>query len=207
MGYGGGIRLTPRGEREVAPDGSVFSSVEREEQLYPLLVGALQRDFPTDVVFDTGRLRKRGKWQNPDVTQLSIDIYPRLRKREVIITTFEVKQWARWDVNSVFEAASHARFAHEGFVALEWPDPSVSLAEAGATQIIRECQRFGIGLVTLEPWYKKFRIRTHIEPTPKHPTNADAESWLEYALSRSQEAAKRFDEAITKADATVSNKA
>jgi hypothetical protein len=194
VGYGGGIRLTSKGEREVAPEGSVVSTVDRETDLYPHVIDALQRDFPSDIVFDTGNLRKRGRWQNPDVTQISIDIYPRLRKRDVIITTFEVKQWGRWDVNAVFEAASHARFAHEVFVLLEWPAANLPFTEGGATQIMRECQRFGVGLATLVPYYKRYRIHTQLEAASRRPADADVEDWLEYSLSRDSDASKRFDE-------------
>ena len=197
---GGGIRLTAKGEKEVAPDGSVSSSVEREEDLYPFVTDALEREYKDDIVFETGHLRKRGKWQNPDVTQISIDIYPRLKKRDVVITTYEVKQWGRWDVRAVFEAASHARFAHEGFILLEWPQGDFNISEPGIAQIISECQRFGIGVATLEPYYSKHRVHVHVDPAPKRPMDGAVESWLEYALSKHADATKRFDEAMAKAE-------
>jgi len=116
--HSGGVRLTRRGEREITPEYEAASRVSREEELYDYVVEALSRDAPNDLIFDTASLRKRGKWQNPDVTQVSIEVFPRLRQRRTLITTYEVKQWPRFDVGGVFEAASHARFAHECYVIL-----------------------------------------------------------------------------------------
>jgi hypothetical protein len=81
---GGGVRLTAKGDvaaetqaEEVAK--AVASSTKKEEDLYPFLIDALLREAPDDVALNTGSLRKRGKWQNPDVTQVSVEIYRRLR--------------------------------------------------------------------------------------------------------------------------------
>ena len=73
---GGAIRLTKRGEKRVAPDDDEPSRVAKEAQLYPLLVEALKRDSEDAlaVAFDTGRLRKRGQWKNPDVTAATIEV-------------------------------------------------------------------------------------------------------------------------------------
>ncbi len=197
---GGGLRLTKKGEREVKPVYETESSVSKEHELYAPLVDALLRETPESLAFDTASLRKRGKWQNPDVTQVTIEVYPYLRRHRVLLTTFEVKQWASWDVNAVFEAASHARFAHEGVVVLEWPERSFSLSDPRVGQVIRECQRFGIGLATLEPYYTQYRLHTRLDAGRKEPSDTEVEEWLDYALSRNDDAMKRFKEMMNEVD-------
>lgn len=189
---GGGLRLTKKGEREISPKYEERSSVDKEKDLYAPLVDALLRESPESVAFDTASLRKRGKWQNPDVTQVSVETYPLTRRRRVLLTTYEVKQWGAWDVNAVFEAASHARFAHQGFVVFEWPENDFSLSEPRMEKIVRECQRFGVGIATLEPYYKQYRLHIHLEAASKEPADADVEEWLGYALSRHDSAMERF---------------
>lgn len=199
---GGGIRLTPKGDKAAASsdENAVLSAVGKEEELYPLLIEALERESPDSVVFDTGRLRKRGKWQNPDVTQIRIERYPRLHKHRVLIATYEVKQWQRSDVTAVFEAESHARFAHEAYVVLEWPATAdaFSLEEPSVNKMVGECQRFGVGLWTIEPYYSKHRVHEQLEARPRTPADADVEKWLDYALKRDTDALERYEVAIRK---------
>jgi hypothetical protein len=121
-GRGGGLRLTKKGEREVSPEPEGVSAFGREDAMYQPLIDALERDAGDalereagegSVIFETASLRKRGKWQNPDVTELRVDVFPRLRQRRTLVITYEAKPWGAWDIHAVFEAASHARFAHE----------------------------------------------------------------------------------------------
>ncbi|WP_437728183.1 hypothetical protein [Sorangium sp. So ce861] len=201
---GGGLRLTKKSEREVSPEYEAKSSVDKEQELYAPLVDALLRDSPESVAFDTASLRKRGKWQNPDVTQVSVEVYPLLRRRRVLLTTYEVKQWGAWDVNAVFEAASHARFAHDGFVVLEWAEKTFSLSDPRLDKMVRECQRFGIGLATLGRYYSHYRIHVRLESVSKEPTDSDVEEWLDYALSRRKEALERFRTLMDDSDKRLS---
>jgi hypothetical protein len=201
---GGGLRLTKKGEREVSPEYEAQSSVGKEQDLYPHLVGAILREEPESLAFDTASLRKRGKWQNPDVTQISIEVYPLLRRRRVLLTTYEVKPWAVWDVNAVFEAASHARFAHEGFVVLEWTEKAFSVSDPRLDKMVRECQRFGIGLATLEPHYSHYRLHRRLEPVSKEPSDVDVEEWLDYALNRRNDAMAQFKTLMVDSDKRLS---
>jgi hypothetical protein len=208
---GGGIRLTRRGEREVpraksGPD----STVEREAALYEPLAAFLRQQAEEDeveaVVCNTHSLKARGQWQNPDVTQVAIEYYPLIRKMRVVVTTFEVKQFPHWSVDAVYEAASHHRFSHEAWVVLEWPkglissltDPTHKL-----DQIARECQRFGIGLASLQPHYNSFRLSPRLEPKPRTPEDEDVESWLTYVFSRMPTLSTEFDERMKKVASAV----
>ena len=108
--YGGGVRLTRRGERE-SPDYDGVSTAENEAALYKPMVAFLEKEADEDgveaVICATHGLRARGQWQNPDVTRVAIEQYRHLRKARVTVTTYEVKQFPRWTTEVVFEAASH----------------------------------------------------------------------------------------------------
>jgi hypothetical protein len=56
------------------------------------------------------------------VTRIVIEYYPNLRKTQVTVATYEVKQFPYWNVSSAYEAAAHHRFSHEAYVVLEWPN-------------------------------------------------------------------------------------
>jgi len=191
---GGGIKLTNKGRREVKDiPKKGKSGVKTESELHDGLTRYLietSRDDETDVlVINTGiKSKRRGKWQNPDVTEIAIDHYHHLRKSEVRITTYEVKRWGYFDVQAVYEAASQKRFAHEAFVVLEW-DRTVTFSLTDTTykvdQIFRECQRYGVGLSTLEKHYEtKYRLRPWLDPALWDPQLEDIENFLDHIFDK-----------------------
>lgn len=196
---GGGLRLTKQGEKAVVPVEETVSGVAQEKDLYDPLVERLLADEPDSIAFNAGALRKRGKWQNPDVAQVSVEVFPILQKRKVLLTSYEVKPWGAWDVGAVFEAASHARFAHEGYVVLEWPEKQFSLSDPRIDHIVRECTRFQVGLITMQPHYSSYRLHHRLEATFRDPADEDVEEWLSYAFNRRPETKKRFAELMAAA--------
>lgn len=189
---GGGIRLTKKGDKSISTsEGVPTSSVQTERDLYDPFISVLnkqaQEDDIASLLLNTSNLRTRGKWQNPDITQLAVEHYHYLRKTEIIITTYELKQWGKWDVGVVFEAASHRRFSHLAIVVLEWAagaEFSMSDTTYKIDEISRECQRFGVGLSTLRPYYSNYRLHPHIEAERHTPANSAVEAWLEYMFER-----------------------
>jgi hypothetical protein len=110
-----------------------------------------------------------------------------------------VKQFPKWTVSAVYEAASHHRFSHEAHVVLEWPKDlefSVTDPTYKADQIARECQRYGVGLATLHPHYNGYRLFPRIDATPRTPDDEDVDIWLDYVFSRNAEASTRYNERI-----------
>jgi hypothetical protein len=206
-GRGGGVRLTRKGEKEILDIDEPTSTVGREADLYEPLRKFLEKQASEDsvksVICETHNLKVRGKWQNPDVTRISIEHHRNLRKTRVAVTTYEVKQFWRWDTGTVFEAASHHRFSHESWVVLEWPngaefsltDPTYKI-----DQIQRECQRFGVGLATFHPFYNSYRLRPRLDPRPSIPDDQDVEAWLDYVFSRNAEARKKYNQQIDDVD-------
>lgn len=201
---GGGIRLTRAGEREVKGEEQIASSVDNEAALYRPLIAFLEEQAAEDemeaVVCSTHQLKARGQWQNPDLSRITIDYFRNLHKVRVSVTTYEVKQFPRWNVSAVYEAASHHRFSHEAYVVLEWPkevDFSLTDPTYKLDQIARECQRHGVGLATLHQHYTSYRLRPRIEPAPRKPNDEDVDNWLDYVLSRNANARSLFDKKMS----------
>ncbi len=192
-GQGGGVQLTARGMKEkTLPD--AVSSVENEKALYAPFVTILNNESIENeeaaLVIDTSALRKSGKWSNPDVTKISARKFPILKTHRILLTTYELKQWKRWNVESVFEAASQRRFAHEAYVVLEWAKGEEVV---GLEEIISVCSRFGVGLLTLHPYYASFRYTVQLE-AEKHATTEDyVEEYLCYVFEKDKDAKQRYE--------------
>lgn len=200
--YGGGIRLTLIGEKNVPiEEDPVASTVQRERDLYKPLIDFLVKQSKEDEVssipINTADLRNKGKWQNPDVTQVHIERYRYLSKVDIVLRTYEVKQWGRWDTSAVFEAASHKRFAHQSIVVLEWPSgPEFSLTDRTykLDQVARECRRFGVGLYTLRPYYSAYRLHPHLAAVTHSPKDTEVDKWMDYMFKRRPKALAQFEE-------------
>lgn len=193
---GGGVALTSKGAKEASTDDyQIKSSVEKEKDLYSPFVRVLELEANENdenvVVCDTSSLRKRGRWSNPDITRVAVRSYPLLRKKAVVITTFEVKQWQKWDASAVYEAASHSRFSHESYVGLELPkgtDPAESID--GLREL---CARFGVGIATIHQYYAGLRYVIRQDPEPKAPSDDYVEEYLTYVFERLPEQKARFE--------------
>ena len=112
-----------------------------------------------------------------------------------MVTTYEVKRYGDTDVACVFEAASHASFAHQAYVVLEWLG-AFDISDVRIAQIVAECQKFGIGLSTLEQHYRSYRVNERIVPAPvKVPLDRDVEEWLEYVFDHDDDAKQAFQAA------------
>jgi len=195
----GGLRLTKQGEKAAPKVVEGKSGVAKETELYEHLVSCLttqaQEDGVDAVVVNCGSLRSRGQCRNPDVAQLTVERYRRLPGQRVTVTTYEVKQFPPLDVGAAYEAASHHGFAHEAWVVLEWAagvEFSLTDSTYRVDQIVEACQRFGLGLATLDPYYKSYRLRARIDPRPQIPDDQEVDAWLDYLLSRKPDAEKAF---------------
>lgn len=192
-GQGGGVQLTRQGLKEEAL-GQASSSVPNEKALYTPFVKVLdaeaQENEEPALVVDTSALRKSGKWSNPDITKISIHKFPILRTHKILVTTYELKQWGRWNIESVFEAASQQRFAHESYVVLEW---AKGVDVVGLDELLAVCSRFGVGLLTLHPYYSGYRYDVHLEAQKHAAAEDDLEEFLGYVFEKNPAAKQSFD--------------
>lgn len=196
-GQGGGVQLTRQGYKQVAlPEAS--SSVPNEKALYAPYVDVIKAESEENeepaLVIDTSALRKSGKWSNPDITKISIRKFPILRTHKILVTTYELKQWGRWNIDSVFEAASQRRFAHEAYVVLEWAKGEDVL---GLDEMVAVCSRFGVGLLTLHPYYKGYRYDIQLEAEKNNASEDYLEEYLGYVFDKYPGAKEEYDALCT----------
>jgi hypothetical protein len=190
---GGGILLTSAGAKQKAAPGAK-SSVGQERDLYGPFAVALaseaEENEESAIVFDTSALRKSGKWSNPDLTKIAIRSFPILRTSKVVLTTYELKQWGRWNLEAAFEAASHRNFAHYSYVALEW---AKDFPVEGLDEIKQACSRFDVGLMTLHPYYNKWRHVVQLEASPYVPSEDFVEEYLGYVFEKQSGSQQKYD--------------
>ncbi|MDR1184457.1 MAG: hypothetical protein LBK67_06640 [Coriobacteriales bacterium] len=198
-GQGGGIQLTDKGWKYGALLESQ-SAVSKELDLYPHFVRLLrdesrENDEPA-VIIDTSAMRKSGKWVNPDIIKITLKRLPLLRTHKFIVTTYELKQWKKWGLQAVYEAASQRRFAHQSNLVVEWAhDAEIVLPD----QVINDCSRFGVGLLTMRPYYKSFRYFSELESKTHSPSDDAVEEFLTYVFAKYPEAEAEF-QALWKQD-------
>ena len=181
---GGGIALTKKGERQrdvVIAE----SAVENEAALYNHYVNILTKEMidngETGTVADISALRSRGKWSNPDVLKISYRHYPTLRTHKILVSTYELKQLNRWNIEAVYEAASHRAFANHAYVVLEW---SSALSQENLETVSGVCARFGVGLITLVPYYKSFRPTAYLEAETNMPSDDATDDFLSTVFAK-----------------------
>lgn len=193
-GQGGGVQLTRLGMRTKALPEAV-SSVSAEKDLYDPFVNILQDESKENeepaLVIDTSALRRSGKWSNPDVTKISVRKFPILKSHKILLTTYELKQWKRWNVDSVFEAASQRRFSHEAYVVLEWAKGEDVV---GLEDMLSVCGRFGVGLITLHTYYTSYRYKVQLDAQKHVPTEDYVEEYLSYVFERDASAYQSYSD-------------
>lgn len=183
----GGIRVTYKGMAyKKLPD--AISSFSEEREIYSpfckILEGEIKDNEENAIVINTSDLKKRGKWSNPDITKIAIRHYPMQGAKKIIIFTYEIKQWKRWNIEAVYEAASHLRFAHNAFVVLEW---AKDVPYEGMEYLESASARFGVGLITLHPYYNSFRYSVRISPEYHVPSEDTIEEYFETVFAKHQD--------------------
>lgn len=192
-GSGGRISLTELGIQiylDDYDDSDSYPGLGDEKNLYPIVKGVLEaRSGPHETMLvETGALKmRRGQWTNPDLMQISVIRRPILRQETIQVSSCEVKTWYDWSVKGVFEAAAHAAVFHRSWLVLEWAhalpwDPA--RFERWAERMLSECGRLGVGLMTLHPGEKAFRLRTHLPAKLGSPDEQVTEAMVKYYLEK-----------------------
>jgi hypothetical protein len=103
-----------------------------------------------------------------------VRIFPFLPGKSLEVITFEVKPLNYFGVDGVFEAAAFSVFAQRSYLAVQVPE---NLGDSeDFDRLLRECKRFGIGLMTFvqpDNWetFEEVLIPEHRPPDPAE-TNA-----------------------------------
>ncbi|MCB0325597.1 MAG: hypothetical protein KDD69_18575 [Bdellovibrionales bacterium] len=205
---GGGIELTRKG-RKAAPtrfDGD-DSKVRGEVELYEPFVDLLKSEEARDermegeddpnlpqlapIVCNTSAFRLPQKWSNPDVTKISFRYFPIIRKRSVIVSTYELKKWGNWNVSAAYEASEHRRWAHECYVVLEHPQKADHLEPT--EKVVAASSRLGVGVIKIQPKYNSWRSEVIAEAEFREPSHEDLEIFLSYLFVKRPEVRNQFD--------------
>lgn len=158
----------------------------KEKQLYDPLVKTLREEWAPKHLgssyylvlktADMGRKDTGGQWSRPDITIVTKKTWGYLKHSQMEVTTFEVKPTGYLDnITGVYEAASHAMFAHYSYLMLQYEKrPEIHKVEP----ISKLCKRFGIGLILFsDPKdYSTFIIEQ--TPDKKAPNYDEIESFL-----------------------------
>ena len=200
---GGGVRLTAKGMEQVRSSLvrskdviSTFSESDLYEPFIFYLNSEVTENDENAEIINIAHFRQRGKWTNPDVVKISVDFYPLQRVQKLFITSYEVKKWLSWNVESVFEAASHRKIAHQSYLVLEWvKDEPYEISE----HLQQTCVRLGVGLMVMKPYYSGFRHEIKIPAETHNPIESHIEEFLETWLFKDTDANLKFNK-LWKAD-------
>lgn len=114
-----------------------------------------------------------------------------MKSHRVLLTTYEIKQWRRWNIDSVFEAASQRRFSNQAYLVLEWAKGEEIV---GLEEMLSVCSRFGVGLITLHAYYKSFRYAIQLDAEEHSVSEDRAEEFLDYVFQKDDLAKKAYED-------------
>jgi hypothetical protein len=130
------------------------------------------------VIANTARGGKRnGKWSQPDLTLVALQRLPLQKRIEIELFTFELKRCNESDVDSVFEAVAHTRYAHYAYLA--WHRPRDGQSKKSKQQDVEaNCRAHGIGLIIFSDPKMSASYEIVLAPTRKNPHPVDVEQFL-----------------------------
>lgn len=112
---------------------------------------------------------------------LTVSKYEFLPQKYLGLSTIEVKRYADIGLPAVYEAASHSKYAHQSYLVFEWLE-EIEFAKSGedALRLIREAERFGIGLVQMKRGDDGVWRFLHIlEPEVRDPSPEECNEFIQ----------------------------
>ncbi|MBN1426242.1 hypothetical protein JXA88_16955 [Candidatus Fermentibacteria bacterium] len=185
-GKGGSVRLVvaaaegkgrkPSGEKELYAPISAYlgSNFVRENSI---------KHFVLQITAHQGKRSTGGKWTRPDITLAAVRTYTFTPGRYLEVITFEVKPAGTYEIEAVFETASHSMFAHKSYLVYECPDGLPDGDEA-FDRLMLLCGRFGVGLLVFRDAEDPESYEEVVEPVRQNPDPASVDRFLSRQLSR-----------------------
>lgn len=155
---------------------------ERELYLYRPFQKAIEKFWINDndignYIIETtasqGRRDTGGNWTRPDMAVVTVKSYEFVPNKSLEVITFEIKKKEDYSVKSLFETAAHTYFAHRAYLSIHRPDDDYKQQEY--QKIIKECERFSIGLITFsnpDDW-RTYSIVVEAKKCNPEPKNVD----------------------------------
>ena len=200
-GRGGSVSRTGKGLAAHIPLNRK-TLVEEESALYSPLNNWADKELSEGVDFHFARVtaflgskEKKGKWSRPDVTYVQVTDYSNLPTPVVEVTSFEVKPHdSGKDLASVYEAAAHARWAHNCYLVVE----AASREEPIDEVVEKECERLGVGLLTMFQSGDGYQFVEKLEPRTQSPDPKELNDYLDRVFSGNEAKKKEFHKWIRK---------
>ncbi len=129
-----------------------------------------------------GSRRTGGVWTRPDLVLVNVETYQYVPNKFLDVITFEVKPDDAWEIEAVFEAAAHSRFASRSYLAIH-RNPAAPPSQDLEDRIEEECKRFGVGLIVFENPADYDTYDFIVEPLRKTYDPREVEKFIETQIS------------------------
>ncbi len=188
-GQGGQIFLLPKPAKKQINGATV--ELRREAMLMAPLGRYLSEtfckglDLPPDgasIVQDTSTIGPvRGRFARPDFIVVTAMRFRLLPGSQIDVHSFELKAEHGATDESVYEALAQTRFTHFGH--LVWHLPAHSRCEVRLTDIEKQCDQHGIGLIRMRDPHDHTSYDILLDPVRKATPPAIVDGFLESRLS------------------------
>ena len=190
------------------PDSDFRYEKELEDGLHRYLDGPFVHHPTTPfrgemkIIANTARGGPRaGKWTQPDLTLIALQKLPLQKRIDLELFSFELKRQNDSDVDSVFEAVAHTRYAHYAYLAWHQPDKG-NVAKDKQQDVEANCRTHGIGLIVFADPLLPASYEVLLAPIRKTPHPYDVDGYLSLRLKKPALAALK--EGIRELEAGVS---
>ncbi|MGA3041822.1 MAG: hypothetical protein ABSF54_13630 [Bryobacteraceae bacterium] len=130
-----------------------------------------------------GKRKTGGRWTRPDFALVALKSFLYIPSGKILeLITFEVKPENDYRIEGVFETAAHSRFSHKSYLVIYTPDGNPTTEDF--QRVKRECERFGLGLVTFTDAADASSYETLQEAGRREPDPADVNGFIASQISR-----------------------
>jgi hypothetical protein len=166
----------------------------KESDLYAMVSQYIEKTWVKDngitqfVLERTASQGKRntgGKWTRPDFALIALKLFPYIPGKVLELISFEVKPEDDFRIEGVFETAAHSRFATRSYLLIYSPSGVPDTEEF--ERVERECDRFGLGLITFSNPQDWSTYTTKQEADRRNPDPADVNSFISTQVSRDKQ--------------------
>jgi hypothetical protein len=131
-----------------------------------------------------GSRQTGGRWTRPDFAIVAVNTYRYFPGKFLELISFEVKPKLSDALAGVFECAAHSVYANRSFLAVCVEDEADEESEDFA-RIERECERFGLGLVTFSDVEDMESYKVQVEANRRTPDPSEVDKFIASQLKES----------------------
>jgi len=129
-----------------------------------------------------GKRKTGGKWTRPDFALIALKSFPYIPGKALELIRFEVKPENDYRIEGVFETAAHSRFSTKSYLLIHLPSGPPNTGEF--QRVVRECERFGLGLISFADPKNWNTYETIQEADRRNPDPADVNGFISSQVSK-----------------------